>query len=240
MKNIKLDYRKTTIILVIILIMLTTITTCIGEKLSELEGEYKVLKENYEAQKSVVSSLSSVRQKEKDSLNFQISQREEQNDFLRQENDKLKGDIQNIKNRPIKAPKGLNNLTQYFNDRYQTKENIVVSNKVGLGEDTAMDAVSELEEFDRVVEILPIQEQVIKNQDSTISNLEKDKVDLKTQISSAEDLIKEQEKLNKKAEENINNLEQQVKKQKNKNFWNKVLIIGGTVGGFILGGSLSK
>ena len=238
MKNIKLDYRKTTIILVIILIMLTTITTCIGEKLSELEGEYKVLKENYEAQKSVVSSLSSVRQKEKDSLNFQISQREEQNDFLRQENDKLKGDIQNIKNRPIKAPKGLNNLTQYFNDRYQTKENIVVSNKVGLGEDTAMDAVSELEEFDRVVEILPIQEQVIKNQDSTISNLEKDKVDLKTQISSAEDLIKEQEKLNKMAEDNIDNLERQVKKQKNKNFWNKVLIIGGSIGGFLLGSQL--
>ena len=238
MKNIKLDYRKTTIILVIILIMLTTITTCIGEKLSELEGEYKVLKENYEAQKSVVSSLSSVRQKEKDSLNFQISQREEQNDFLRQENDKLKGDIQNIKNRPVKAPKGLNNLTQYFNDRYQTKENIVVSNKVGLGEDTAMDAVSELEEFDRVVEILPIQEQVIKNQDSTISNLEKDKVDLKTQISSAEDLIKEQEKLNKMAEDNIDNLERQVKKQKNKNFWNKVLIIGGSIGGFLLGSQL--
>ena len=235
MKNIKLDYIKITIILVIILIMLTTITTCIGKKLSGLEGEYKVLKENYEAQKSVVSSLSSARQKEKDSLNFQISQREVQNDFLRQENDKLKGDIQNIKNRPIKAPKGLDNLTQYFNDRYQTKENVVVSGKVGLGEESAMDVVSELEEFDKVVEILPIQEQVIKNQDSTISNLEKDKVDLKTQVSSAEDLIKEQEKLNKMAEENIDNLEQQVKKQKNKNFWNKLLIIGGSIGGFLLG-----
>ena len=238
MKNIKLDYIKITIILVIILIMLTTITTCIGKKLSGLEGEYKVLKENYEAQKSVVSSLSSARQKEKDSLNFQISQREVQNDFLRQENDKLKGDIQNIKNRPIKAPKGLDNLTQYFNDRYQTKENVVVSGKVGLGEESAMDVVSELEEFDKVVEILPIQEQVIKNQDSTISNLEKDKVDLKTQVSSAEDLIKEQEKLNKMAEENIDNLEQQVKKQKNKNFWNKVLIGVGVIGGVLIGQGL--
>ena len=238
MKNIKLDYRKIAIILVIILIMLTTITTCIGKKLSGLEGEYKVLKENYEAQKSVVSSLSSARQKEKDSLNFKISQREVQNNFLRQENDKLKGDIQNIKNRPIKAPKGLDNLTQYFNDRYQTKENVVVSGKVGLGEESAMDVVSELEEFDKVVEILPIQEQVIKNQDSTISNLEKDKVDLKTQVSSAEDLIKEQEKLNKMAEENIDNLEQQVKKQKNKNFWNKVLIGVGVIGGVLIGQGL--
>ena len=238
MKNIKLDYRKIAIILVIILIMLTTITTCIGKKLSGLEGEYKVLKENYEAQKSVVSSLSSARQKEKDSLNFKISQREVQNNFLRQENDKLKGDIQNIKNRPIKAPKGLDNLTQYFNDRYQTKENVVVSGKVGLGEESAMDVVSELEEFDKVVEILPIQEQVIKNQDSTISNLEKDKVDLKTQVSSAEDLIKEREMLNKMAEENIDNLEQQVKKQKNKNFWNKVLIGVGVIGGVLIGQGL--
>ena len=234
----KIDYRKITIILVIILIMLTTITTCIGKKLSGLEGEYKVLKENYQTQKSVVSNLSSARQKEKDSLNFVISQREVENNFLRDENNKYKGDIQKIKNRPVKTPKGLENLTQYFNDRYKTKENTVVSNKVGLAEESAMDAVSELEEFDKVVEIVPLQENIIKNQDSVITNLEKDKVDLKTQVSSAEVLIDEKKKLNEMAEDNINNLEQQIKKQKSKNFWNKVLIIGGSVGGFLLGSQL--
>ena len=236
----KLDYRKTTIVLVILLIMLLTITTCIGNKLSGLEGEYKVLKSNYEAQKSVVSNLSSARQKEKDSLNFVISQREVENSFLRDENNKYKEDIQKIKNRPVKTPKGLENLTQYFNDRYKTKENVVVSNKVGLAEESAMDTVSELEEFDKVVEIVPLQENIIKNQNTTISNLEKDKVDLKTQISSAEDLIEEQKKLNEMVSKNIDSLEKQVKKQKNRNFWNKVLIIGGSVGGFILGNSLSK
>ena len=238
MKNIKLDYRKITIILVIILIMLTTITTCIENKLSGLQWEYKVLKENYETQKNIVSTVSSARQKEKDSLNFVISQREVENNFLRDENNKYKGDIQKIKNRPVKTPKGLENLTQYFNDRYKTKENIVVSNKVGLAEESAMDAVSELEEFDKVVEIVPLQESVIKNQEKSITNLEKDKVDLKTQVSSAENLIEEQERLNKMAEDNINNLEQQIKKQKSKNFWNKVLIIGGSVGGFLLGSQL--
>lgn len=240
MTNIKLDYRKITIILVIILIMLTTITTCIGKKLSELEGEYKVLKSNYEAQKSVVSNLSSARQKEKDSLNFVISEREVENSFLRDENNKYKGDIQKIKNRPVKTPKGLENLTQYFNDRYKTKENIIISDKVGLVEDTATDVVVELEEGDKALEIVPLQENIIKNQDSVISNLEKDKVDLKTQVSSAEYLIEEQKKLNEMADKNINSLEKQVKKQKNRNFWNKVLIISGSVGGFILGNSLSK
>ena len=240
MKEIKLDYRKITIVLVILLIMLTTVTTCVGEKLSVLEGEYKVLKSNYEAQKSVVSNLSSARQKEKDSLNFVISQREVENSFLRDENNKYKGDVQKIKKRPVKTPKGLENLTQYFNDRYKTKENIIISNKVGLAEESATDVVVELEEGDKALEIVPLQENVIKNQDITISNLEKDKVDLKTQISSAEDLIEEQKKLNEMADKNIENLEGQVKKQKKRNFWNKVLIIGGSVGGFILGNSLSK
>lgn len=231
----KVDYRKITIVLVILLIMLTTVTTCIGKKLSGLEGEYKVLKSNYEAQKSVVSNLSSAREKEKDSLNFVISQREVENSFLRDENNRLKGSIQEIKNRPVKTPKGLENLTQYFNDRYKTKENIIISDKVGLAEESAMDVVSELEEFDKVVEIVPLQENIIKNQEKSISNLEKDKVDLKTQISSAENLIEEQKKLNEMADKNIGNLESQVKKQKKRNFWNKVLIIGGSVGGFLLG-----
>jgi hypothetical protein len=59
-------------------------------------------------------------------------------------------------------------------------------------------------------------------------------------LSSAENLIGEQKKLNDMAEENINNLEKQVKKHKKKSFWNKVLIVGGSIGGFILGNSLSK
>ena len=236
--NLKLDYRKITIILVIILIMLTTVATCVSDKLERLEGEYKVLKENYEAQKSVVSSLSLARQKEKDSLNFIISQREVQNNFLRQENDKLKGDIQNIKNRPINVPKDVIGLVKYFNERYKTTENKVLENKVALVEEIAYDVSYDLEEFDRVVEILPIQENIIKNQDSTISNLEKDKVDLKTQVKSAEELIEEQKKLNDLADKNINNLEKQVKTAKRKDFWNKVLIGVGIAGGVLIGNSL--
>ena len=240
MKEIKLDYRKITIVLVILLIMLTTVTTCVGEKLSVLEGEYKVLKSNYEAQKSVVSNLSSERQKEKDSLNFIISQREVENNFLRSENERLKGSIEDIKNRKPVVPIGLDGLVEYFNNRYKTKNNKVVENKVGLVEEVALDVAVELQEGDKALEIVPLQENIIKNQDITISNLEKDKVDLKTQISSAEDLIEEQKKLNEMADKNINSLEKQNKKLKKRNFWNKVLVIGGSVGGFLLGNSLSK
>ena len=235
-----MNYKRIAILLLILVIIASITLKCNNDKLNRLKGQYDVLKEQYSVQKKTVSNLSLAREKEKDSLNFQISQREVQNDFLRQENNNLKGDIQNIKNRPVKAPKGLDNLTEYFNDRYSTKENSIVSGKVGLGEDTAMDVTSDLEEFDKVVEIVPIQEQVIKNQDSTIVNLEKDKVDLKTQVKSAEELIKEQKELNDLADKNINNLESQVKKQKNKNFWNKVLIVASGVGGVFLGNQLSK
>ena len=236
--NLKLDYRKITIVLVIILIMLTTITTCVSNKLNRLEGQYEVLKEQYSVQKKTVSNLSLAREKEKDSLNFQISQREVQNDFLRQENNKLKGDIQDIKNRPINVPKDVIGLVRYFNERYQTTENKVLENKVALVEEVAYDVSYELEEGDRLNEIVPKQEQIIKNQDSTISNLEKDKVDLKTQVKSAEELIKEQKELNDLADKNIDNLNKQVKQHKRKNFWNKVLIGVGIAGGVLIGNNL--
>ena len=238
--NLKLDYRKITIVLVIILIMLTTITTCVSNKLNRLEGQYEVLKEQYSVQKKTVSNLSLAREKEKDSLNFQISQREVQNDFLRQENNKLKGDIQDIKNRPINVPKDVIGLVRYFNERYKTTENKVLENKVALVEEVAYDVSYELEEGDRLNEIVPKQEQIIKNQDSTISNLEKDKVDLKTQVKSAEELIKEQKELNDLADKNIDNLNKQIKQHKRKNFWNKVLIVVSGAGGVFLGTQISK
>ena len=68
--------------------------------------------------------------------------------------------------------------------------------------------------------------------------MNKDKTDLGTMLKSAENVISEQNKLQEKADENINNLTKQVKKQKRKNVWNKILIGVGTLGGFYLGSQL--
>jgi septal ring factor EnvC (AmiA/AmiB activator) len=180
------------------------------------------------------------REKQKDSLNFVISQREVQNTFLKEENSHLRGNIQNIKNRPVKAPKGLENLTQYFNERYITKDNVVINDKVGLDVYTAMDVTSDLEEFDKVIEIVNVQDSIMTNNNLVINNLEKDKSNLKTQIKSAENLLEEHKELNDFAEKNIENLQKQVKSGKRKNFWNKVLIVTSGVGGFIIGKNLTK
>jgi hypothetical protein len=112
--------------------------------------------------------------------------------------------------------------------------------KLRLTEETASDVTWELEDYDKVVEVSTLQDSVIKNQDTVISNLNKDKVDLSLVISSAENEITERKKLQEMADENIEVLEKQVKKQKKKNFWNKVLIGVGTVGGFLLGNQISK
>jgi cell division protein FtsB len=234
MKN--LNYKRISLVLLILVILLIIPHFCN----SGTDKQYDILKKQLSEQKELVNKLEQERLKEKDSLMFQISQREVSNSFLTAENNNLKDRIKTLNNRTNKKIKGLENLVAYFNDRYKVNNNVVVENKVGLTEETASDVTWELEDYDKVVEVSTLQESVIKNQDTVISNLNKDKVDLSLVISSAENEIIERKKLQEIAEENIGNLEKQVKKQKRKTLWNKILIGVGTVGGFLLGTQISK
>jgi peptidoglycan hydrolase CwlO-like protein len=233
-----LNYKRISLVLLILVILAIIPHFC--NNTDRLQGQYDILKKQLSEQKQIVNKLEQERIKEKDSLMFQISQREVSNSFLTAENNNLKDRIKTLNNRINKKIKGLENLVTYFNDRYKVNNNVVVENKVGLTEETASDVTWELEDYDKVVEVSTLQESVIKNQDTIISNLNKDKVDLSLVISSAENEITERKKLQEMAEDNIEVLEKQVKKQKKKNFWNKVLIGVGTVGGFLLGTQISK
>lgn len=236
MKNINLKQIGIGILVVVAIILL--LQKCNNDKYQQLKGKYEILKVDYNKQKETISNISSARKKEKDSLNFQISQRETANIILEKEVILLKGTIADIKSRPNKQPKDLQGLVDYFNEEFETNENIIIGDKVGLGQNTATDVTWELEEGKKAIEILPILEEVNKNQEQIIENQAKDKADLSTMLISAEEEIKKQEELQETAEENIKVLEKQVKKQKNKNFWNKVLIGVGTIGGFLLGSQL--
>ena len=227
-----LDYKRISLILLILVIILFITQMC--NNTDRLQGQYDILKKQLSEQKQIVKETEEKRLQEKDSLLFVISQRNIENDLLYSENDGLKKRIQDLKNKPVSIPKDLNGLVTYFNQRYKTNENKVVDNKVGLVEDVAKDVVVEIEEGDRAIETVSLQESVIKNQDTIISNLNKDKVDLSLVVSSAENEITERKKLQEMAEENIKSLEKQVKKQKNKNFWNKVLIGVGTIAGYLI------
>ena len=237
MKNI--NYLKQIgLYLVLFLAVILLLQKCNNDKLQQQVGEYKILKEQLESKTKELDLEKQKRAEEKDSLNFQISQRETANIILEKEVISLKGTIADIKSRPNKQPKGLQGLADYFNEEFETNENIVIDGKVGLGQNTATDVTWELEEGKKAIEILPILEEVNKNQEQIIENQAKDKADLSTMLGSAEEEIKKQEELQETAEENIKVLEKQVKKQKNKNFWNKVLIGVGTIGGFLLGSQL--
>ena len=231
-----LNYKRISLVLLILVILAIIPHFC--NNTDRLQGQYDILKKQLSEQKQIVKETEEKRLREKDSLLFVISQRNIENDLLYSEIDGLKKRIQYLKNKPISIPKDLNGLVTYFNQRYKTIENKVVDNKVGLVEDVAKDVVVEIEEGDRAIETVSLQESVIKNQDTIISNLNKDKVDLSLVVSSAENEITERKKLQEMSDENIKSLEKQVKKQKNKNFWNKVLIGVGTIGGFYLGTQL--
>lgn len=193
--------------------------------------------DKYNAQKELVKQLSEKRIKERDSLNFLISQREVTNSFLMAENERLKNKVVDIKNRPFVAPKGLEAIVMHFNERYKTTENKVVVDKVGLTEDTATDVVYELEEGDKAMLIVPIQEEVIKSQDSVIVNLNKDKQDLKTMNASSEQELLQTKKLINLADKNIEQLQ---KKVENNKFWTKVLVGAGAAAGYFIGHGISN
>lgn len=229
-----LNYKRISGILLILVILLIIPHMC--NNTGELEGQYKELKKQYNAQKELVKQKESIRKKEKDSLTDEIKTREWENKDLISENNRLRD---KIKDQPkINVPRDVVGLVKYFNARYKTNENKVVENKVGLIEEVAYDVSYELEEGDRAVETIKAQDTIINNQETIITNLNKDKTDINAMLQSAEDVISEQNKLQEKADENINNLTKQVKKQKNKNVWNKILIGVGTLGGFYLGTQL--
>lgn len=229
-----LNYKRISGILLILVILLIIPYMC--NNTGELEGQYKELKKQYNAQKELVKIIEDLRQEEQDSLNDEIKTREWENKDLISENNRLRN---KIKNQPrINVPKDAAGLVKYFNARYKTDENKVVENKIGLVQEVAYDVSYELEEGDRAVENLKTQDTIINNQETIITNLNKDKTDLGTMLKSAENVISEQNKLQEKADENINNLTKQVKKQKRKNVWNKILVGVGTLGGFYLGSQL--
>jgi len=229
-----MDWKKITALLLVLGILLFIPLKCNNK----LKDKYEVLKEQYDTQKKELEIVSEKRQKEKDSLEFIISQREVYNNVLIKENISLLDRISSVKNRSFTTPKDLIGLVSYFNNRIGTKENIVLGNKVGLGQFSAVKVITDLEEGDKAIEIVPLQIEVIKNQDTIIGNLNKDKEDLNILIVSAEDEIQKREELQDLAKDNINSLEKQVKRANNKNFWNKVLIGVGAVSGFLIGKNL--
>ena len=212
--------------------------SCNNNKYQQLQGEYNVLKENYTNQQKDVVAFEAFRLREKESLQKEIDKRVLINKKLSDVNKNLEDKIRSINSRVFVITKDLTSLVDYYNNSYRTSENKVVENKVGLGLDTAMDVANDLEEGFRCAEIIPLKDEQLKNKDSIITNLNKDKVDISTSLTSAEKQIEKQKELQKTGEENISNLEKQLKKSKTKSTLNKILIPVALGAGILLGNKL--
>lgn len=216
---------KRIIIGVVILVGVVLFTQkCNNNRYNQLKGKYEILEEQYKKQKDGVKVFEENRIKEKDSLDLEIKKREKLNKDLSYQNSTLESKIKTLSNKKIVVPKDVQGLVKYFNERYKTNENKVVENKVGLTEFTAMDVSYELEEGDNLIAIDSMKTIQLKNKDIQIVNLEKDKADIKTQLTTAEKDILKRKELQQSADENINNLKSQVKSLKTKSTLNKILV----------------
>jgi hypothetical protein len=232
--------KKIILVAVAILAIILLAQNCNSYQYHKLEGEYSVLKKNLEKQSEEITVLRGKIKTQKDSLNKEIAKRTMQNTALKTKNETINANVATLKNK-LKLPPSVTDLEsslRFFNERYKTDLNTIIDNKIALFEYTALDVATELEEGDIHIELNEEYQEKIQNQDTIISNLEKDKLDLKTQNDSQEELAKLNEIYKSQANENIFNLEKQNKKLKTKTWLTKALIPVAAFGGYYFGKKL--
>ena len=209
---------------------------CNNTEYSKLKGEYKQLKKQYEKQKDGVETTKKNRIIFEDSINQVLKSRDKKVESLKKEISLL----ENKKYKPIIVPKDVKGLVEYFNDRYNTKENTFIQNKVALTEFVAYDVSFELEEGDNLRELTLDQKTIIDKQKEVIQETEAKVKEKDLVIDFRGKELKEREELQKTADENIKNLEAQTKKLKRKNTLNKILLPIAVLGGGFIGYKIAK
>lgn len=230
----KLKQYTSYIIIAVAVILFTVWYNYTNNSYQRLQGEYTILKAQYEAQKENVKLLDDFRKKEKDSLSNAITLREEENRKLRLRERTLQDKIDGIKKRPVKLPTNLKTSVAYYNVEYKTVENEVVGDKVGLGLDTSIKVIEDIENGKKCEEIVVLKDEQLSDKDSVIVNLETDKKDLSVLVFSAESQIYAEKKLNELGEKENTNLNKQNKKLKTTIVLTKILVPVAFVLGMII------
>ena len=229
-----------TLIVVTLLVVLFFISESLVNRYQTLIGEKNLMEKQIEQQKQKIDSLENIRLRQRDSLTIEIRNREfinEQLRYLLDNNQKL---IKDIKERPIYIPKTLEGYTNYFNSRYETNENTNDENQILLQKNTTTKVIQDLENGDKAVEILPIQQEQLLAQTDIIKNLEYDKKDMKSLNTSLELSIKEYVVIENLLNQSNENLNKQVKTLKKRNTINKILVPIGLAVGALIGSQVSK
>ncbi len=200
------------IIFVTLILVGSIVQRCNSDKYQQLKGEYKQLNIDYLKQKDGVVNSEKIRIIEKKALDKEIKKREEVNNELTLSNKELQSRINIIQNRKTNIPK---NTPCY-------------------------DLAVKVEEGQKCIEIIPLKDEIIENQSTQITNLEKDKVTIKTELTTAEKEIEDRKLLQEAGEKNIDNLKTQTKTLNRKNIINKILIPVVAIAGTVIGYKLAK
>lgn len=205
-----------------------------NKKYQQLKNQYDILNTQYNLQKDKVDEISEFRKKYQDSISNIIAEREKIIKDSENLIEEIEKKIKDIKRKKISVPKDIPGLVDYFNTRYSTEENVVIEDKVGLTKDIAYNVSYELEDKDNITVISSLKDQQIEVKDSIIHHLDGTNKDLFSMLNLAEKEIDERKILENISEENIKNLNNQIRNLNRKNNINKVLIpVGAVVGGFI-------
>ena len=174
------------------------------------------------------------RETKKDSSFIEIQKRVAINTDLQKQNELLQLEIIKLKNKQFVVNKDLVSLVDFFNEHYSTTNNKVSGNYVGLDLDTAMGVIDDVSEGYNCGLTLEFKDAQLKNKDTVIENLNKDKVAVTSLLMLAEKEIANRETLQTNSDLNTKVLENDLKKLRFKNTLTKISVpVSFVLGGYI-------
>lgn len=228
------------LMILFIAMMLLALGSIFSNKYQHLAGQNSILEKELSTRKLEIDKMEKERNSLKDSISIVQKERNKQSELLKQEIAIKKQLQEQLNNRPIFSPKDLQESSDYLNTAYNTKDAVVDSASLKLTQHLSKQVIEDLEKGNKAVALLPLKEEQIKLNEVLISNLEQDKIDCNLLLTSTKDELLKRKKLNIQSEENINNLNKELRTIKNRNTVNKWLIPLGSLLGIFLGTQIAK
>ena len=243
MEKIKQYWKQISVALVFIVLL--TVSTCSHNAQMKAEGEKIQLKKELKEIKTQIAESDKATKVLFDSLSAEDAKKDKRISELTKSNKQLL-DSQIAREKELRKEKErvakytYAQSAQVLNERYKTDAVKATDTSVNLSKDIPNKVITELVEKDACEENSADKDLTIINKDEQIK-LEQEKTlsaNLKTASVQAEkELLKDglqtAEEINKKSEK-------QIKSLKTKNFVNKILVVGGIIGGFIGGVLIAK
>lgn len=243
MEKIKQYWKQISV--AIVFIALLTVSTCSHNAQMKAEGEKIQLKKELKEIKTQIAESEKATKVLFDSLSAEDAKKDKRIEELAKSNKRLL-DNQIAREKELRKEKEkvakytYAQSAQVLNERYKTDAVKATDTSVNLSKDIPNKVITELVEKDACEKDSADKDATIINKDEQIK-LEQEKTlsaNLKTASVQVEkgllkDGLQTAEEINKKSEK-------QIKSLKTKNFVNKILVVGGIIGGFIGGVLIAK